>query len=256
MHLLLSARLGVASASDASTLAKIARDSDHIWSAVRSLATTTCLAPLMSVLSATPTHPAMVRLDHGVAETLAFRRDSAVWLAFRERGSWLTPMSDQMSAPMLMVRAVTPVTISTIPGERFLAIVSTHRQLAQSAMRLAVHEQELAVSRALRMSSCDVRARLLFVLAEFGRTQGKPAADGRLLISTPWTQQLLAEMIGTTPETLSRLLTSLQRQGIVHRQTPSTRGGLGCERGAERPRGVVQEGPIGTWQPLTPGGEA
>jgi CRP/FNR family cyclic AMP-dependent transcriptional regulator len=66
----------------------------------------------------------------------------------------------------------------------------------------------------------DVYGRLARVLIDLGRREGVPADEGVRIRERP-TQQDLAAMIGTTRETVSRVLSEFQRRGFVSMQGKS-----------------------------------
>lgn len=198
-------------------LTQLAEDSATLWDALSPLATIRRV-PAMRLLRLDPSLPVAARLESGFAQLLGAKGDGAICLAIRESGSWLTSIGGhEANVSATLVRLLTPSTIYTIPHSSVIDVVSARRELVKAAARLAVHEHAFVVSRALQLASCDVRARLLFVLGELGRVLGHRCGDA-VVVRLPWTQSVLADMVGTSPETLCRLLHLLERDGTVSRQ--------------------------------------
>lgn len=61
----------------------------------------------------------------------------------------------------------------------------------------------------------DVYGRVARVIVEMARDEGRRLRDGRIAFQRP-THQEIANRIGTTRETVTRMLKDIQRQGLIH----------------------------------------
>jgi CRP-like cAMP-binding protein len=61
----------------------------------------------------------------------------------------------------------------------------------------------------------DVYGRVARVIVEMAREEGRRLKDGRISFHRP-THQEIANRIGTTRETVTRMLKDIQRQGLIH----------------------------------------
>lgn len=96
----------------------------------------------------------------------------------------------------------------------FRALLAEHPELALKA--LAVMAERLAAShqRVLQLSAMPVEQRIAFTLLRLAEKLGREQ-DGGILIDTPLSRDDLADMTGTTPETVSRVISRLQAGGAV-----------------------------------------
>jgi CRP/FNR family transcriptional regulator len=67
----------------------------------------------------------------------------------------------------------------------------------------------------LNLSSDDVSTRLVKLLIRLGARYGKPASDADLLLDISLTHQEMADMIGTTRQSVSTTLNEFKRQGLL-----------------------------------------
>ncbi len=87
--------------------------------------------------------------------------------------------------------------------------------LAEMSMRLRRADEIIG-----NLALLDVYGRLARVLIDLARKEGTPTDEGILIRERP-TQQDLASMIGTSRETVSRVLSEYQRRGFVSMQGKS-----------------------------------
>ncbi|MGK2856798.1 MAG: Crp/Fnr family transcriptional regulator [Thermoanaerobaculia bacterium] len=85
----------------------------------------------------------------------------------------------------------------------------THRLLAEMSKRLRD-----ASSRIESLATMDVYGRLARYLLELAIDQGREAPDGYVAVTRP-THQAIANTIGTSRETVSRLIHELMEQGLL-----------------------------------------
>lgn len=119
-------------------------------------------------------------------------------------------------------QAQTPACIMSIRSEAFRQTLDEHPELALKILQVMGERLNAANRRVLQLSSMPVEKRIAFTLLDLGRKLGKQK-EGMLLIDVPLSRDDLAEMNGTTPETVSRTLSQLQTSGIIE----SGRGWVG-----------------------------
>ena len=110
--------------------------------------------------------------------------------------------------------ALTACVVTVVPGKTFLQLLSTIPRIGFNFIGvLSRHLVEMALDRgqASHKWSFD---RLVLTLLNLSKAHGKEA-EGKTGIALPLTHQILADMIGSSRETVSRHLARLQREGIV-----------------------------------------
>jgi CRP/FNR family transcriptional regulator, cyclic AMP receptor protein len=110
--------------------------------------------------------------------------------------------------------ATEPVELITIWRNDFLQIladnfVMTRKVLAEISKRL-----RSASSRIESLATMDVYGRLARFFLDLARDNGKAVDNGYVAVTRP-THQSIANMIGTSRETVSRLIHDLMRQGLL-----------------------------------------
>jgi CRP/FNR family transcriptional regulator, cyclic AMP receptor protein len=110
--------------------------------------------------------------------------------------------------------AIEPVELITIWRNDFLQIladnfVMTRKVLAEISKRL-----RSASSRIESLATMDVYGRLARFFLDLARENGKTVDNGYVAVTRP-THQSIANMIGTSRETVSRLIHDLMRQGLL-----------------------------------------
>ncbi len=111
--------------------------------------------------------------------------------------------------------AASPTRLLILNREDFLRLLAAHPGVAAGLLA--------ALSRRLRRTDqlvhdaafSDVRTRLLKVLLELGATKGKPGPEG-IVIASRLTQGDLADMVGTTRESVNKWLRHYERRGLIH----------------------------------------
>jgi CRP/FNR family transcriptional regulator len=110
--------------------------------------------------------------------------------------------------------AIKPTTACVIPRESFVEILRTspglcERFLAKLARELRISEEQL-----LTVANEPVRRRLARLLLLMLKAGGAPVRANSP-IPTAYRRNEMAQMIGTTPETLSRALRLMAGQGLI-----------------------------------------
>ena len=121
-----------------------------------------------------------------------------------------------VSASTTAVTAV-PSEVARIPASALGAHLQRDPQTALRLMKLMSQKLRDVESVASGLALCDVEERLRRTLVRLARRQarGTPGSDGWIIAPMP-TQSELARMVGSCRETVSRTLSAMGRNGLVH----------------------------------------
>jgi CRP/FNR family transcriptional regulator, nitrogen oxide reductase regulator len=111
-------------------------------------------------------------------------------------------------------QAQAPACILSIRSDSFRQVLDEHPELALRTLQVMGERLNAANHRVLRLSSMPVEKRIAFTLLELSKKLGRPK-EKMLLIDVPLSRDDLAEMTGTTPETVSRVMSQFQSSGII-----------------------------------------
>lgn len=111
-------------------------------------------------------------------------------------------------------QAQTDVKVLSVEGDTFQRIVQSYPSVAVTIIRVLAGRLEDAHEQMRQLAAERVERRLARVLLKLANQVGVSADEG-VRIDMPITRQDLAEMIGTTLETVSRTISRWRRQGIV-----------------------------------------
>ena len=114
--------------------------------------------------------------------------------------------------------AVGPSVVAVIPRDTFMRFVLSYPE-ACFRMTVALSEQYRWAQQEARFLAFGATstARLTHLLLDWSADRGEVPADG-VHIPSPFTQTELAQSIGTTRETVTRILGDLDRRGILERR--------------------------------------
>jgi CRP-like cAMP-binding protein len=111
-------------------------------------------------------------------------------------------------------QAQTTACILSIRSDDFRRLLDEYPELALKTLSVMVERLNAANRRVLQLSSMPADARIAFTLHSLGKKFGREKEIG-LLIDVPLSRDDLAEMAGTTPETVSRVVSQMQSNGIL-----------------------------------------
>ncbi|WP_238546125.1 Crp/Fnr family transcriptional regulator [Tumebacillus flagellatus] len=106
----------------------------------------------------------------------------------------------------------------TLSTERFRQLIESTPTLCLKLLAVIEQKYMELQARLAEMVMHDTRGRLVLMLIRLSRLHGEPAegAQGtRTRLNIPITNQELANMIGTSRETVNRTLNQLKRDGVV-----------------------------------------
>ena len=102
----------------------------------------------------------------------------------------------------------------TIPSEAFLELVRENQELAHRLLKKLAVETIETEGLILSRSMDHVRQRTARLLLKLVGTRLR-IVPGPVQIKLPWRREVMAELAGTTPETLSRTLHAFVAEGII-----------------------------------------
>ena len=102
----------------------------------------------------------------------------------------------------------------TITGEAFQKILQQYPQVSLSLLEIVSHRLHEAREIIHQLSATPVESRLAATLLKLADKLGEDH-DGELLIQLPLSRQDLADMIGATVETVSRIMSQFRKQKLI-----------------------------------------
>jgi CRP-like cAMP-binding protein len=113
------------------------------------------------------------------------------------------------------VVALSDVALLSLPREEFLAHLRRSPQTALNLLGEMAQRLRRANENIGSLALQDVEVRLVRMLARLAHDEGTLNPDGSLILRRRPTQQELANMIGSSRETVSRTLAAMARQGLT-----------------------------------------
>ena len=112
------------------------------------------------------------------------------------------------------VIAIEPLEVLTIWRTEFLQLLNENFSITRKILAEISRRLRTASDRIESLQTMDVNGRLARYLLELARKSGKTLANGYVAVTRP-THQSIANTIGTSRETVSRLIHDLMRQGLL-----------------------------------------
>jgi CRP/FNR family transcriptional regulator, cyclic AMP receptor protein len=112
------------------------------------------------------------------------------------------------------VVATEPLELMTIWRSDFLQILSENFSITRKVLAELSRRLRSASNRIESLATMDVYGRLARFFLDLARQNGKSLDNGYVAVHRP-THQAIANMIGTSRETVSRLIHDLMRQGLL-----------------------------------------
>jgi CRP/FNR family cyclic AMP-dependent transcriptional regulator len=112
------------------------------------------------------------------------------------------------------VVATEPLDLITIWRSDFLQILSENFDITKKVLAEISRRLRTASNRIESLATMDVYGRLARFFLDLARDQGKVLDNGYVAVTRP-THQAIANMIGTSRETVSRLIHDLMRQNLL-----------------------------------------
>ncbi|MGZ4778019.1 MAG: Crp/Fnr family transcriptional regulator [Thermoanaerobaculia bacterium] len=112
------------------------------------------------------------------------------------------------------VIAMEPLELVTIWRADFLTILAENFSITKKLLAVLSRRLRTASNRIESLATMDVYGRLARFFLDLAREHGKPLDNGYVSVTRP-THQAIANMIGTSRETVSRLIHDLMKQNLL-----------------------------------------
>jgi len=112
-------------------------------------------------------------------------------------------------------QALTHCCALSITVEEFKRVLTLSPQLMLKTLHILSERAQLANERFLQAGTMPVKQRVARTLVSLARKMGKQTKD-YLLIDVPLTRADIADMVGATQESVSRVLSQLHDEGIIY----------------------------------------
>ena len=103
----------------------------------------------------------------------------------------------------------------TISADAFRELMAAHPKIALAVLDMTADRLQAAREMVRQLSTQPADERIAAVLLKLAEKLGEPHEEG-VLIQTPLSREDLAQMTGTTPETVSRVLSQFQKDGLIN----------------------------------------
>jgi len=112
-------------------------------------------------------------------------------------------------------QAVSPTTLCFFPAKDFQALLNASPALGMEVTRRLAQDAGQAEEALLRSSTLPVRVRMAHLLLALKERYGQGLDDGTLRLVLPLSRQDIADLLGTRPETVARVIHSLEIDGVT-----------------------------------------
>jgi len=111
--------------------------------------------------------------------------------------------------------AVEETELLTLQRVDFQSVLTDNRSITSALIKVLTSRLRRANHQISTLALLDVYGRVARVILDMAREEGKRLKDGRIAFRRA-THQEIANRIGTTRETVTRMLKDLERQGLIH----------------------------------------
>jgi CRP-like cAMP-binding protein len=115
-------------------------------------------------------------------------------------------------------RVLQDALIRVISRAEFLRLLQSSPQFCLEVIKGLALQMLSLEEKLTQFMELPAHQRLLKVLAQLAQHYGRSSGEGFIEIDIPITNLYLAEQVGVTPETLSSLLSTLKRKGLLKRK--------------------------------------
>lgn len=140
-------------------------------------------------------------------------REVLLWFCFPGDIFGLTEMVHG-GGRKVYARACTPVELLSVPREAFKAFLAQHPSAAMLVMDVLSHRVRALSQLVQGLITDDVPQRLMQLLNRLSSAYGRPADKG-VCVDIVLTHQEMANMIGTSRQSITSTLNALKRLGLV-----------------------------------------
>jgi CRP/FNR family transcriptional regulator len=106
-------------------------------------------------------------------------------------------------------------TLITVPISKFEAVLIENPELCIKVFRVLGEKIVDLQNRLEEQILNNTYEQIIKLLIRIGQKHGKELEDGRILLKSEFTNKDLANMIGTTRETISRTLTKMKKDELI-----------------------------------------
>jgi len=159
-------------------------------------------------------------INRGLLKLVRMEREGhEIIIDLRPRG-WLLGMAAVITRQQHPVTAITlsESVVQRIPAAAFNNLLRTNTQFSAHVHQMQSHEAIDHITHMALISCLPAQERLADLLWELAHALELPTSSGEVLLRLPLKHWELAQLIGVTPEYLSRLLKKMQGDGILRQQ--------------------------------------
>ena len=156
-------------------------------------------------------------INRGLLKLVRMEREGhELIIDLRPRG-WLLGTAAVITKRQHPVTAITlsESVVQRIPAAVFNNLLETNTQFSAQVHQMQSHEAIDHITHMAVISCLPAEERLAGLLWELAHALELPTSSGEVLLRLPLKHWELAQLIGVTPEYVSRLLKKMQRAGIV-----------------------------------------
>jgi CRP-like cAMP-binding protein len=140
-------------------------------------------------------------------------------VGLRSKGSFLGSSSLIVQEPHPVTAiTVTSCSLICIPADIFLRLARTDEQFCWHIHQAHSREVHQHVSQLLTLRCLSARQRFERLLLQFSLSMPSLERQASIKIRLPLKQWEIAQLIGITPEHLSRVLKQIKQEGIIHEE--------------------------------------
>lgn len=104
--------------------------------------------------------------------------------------------------------------ICFLDGAIFLKLIGSSTKTALNLMKLMATNMQTLENQLISMARKSIRERFIELLAQLSTQHGQPCADGTI-ITIHLTRDEMADLIGTSHESVTRLLSDCKQEGLI-----------------------------------------
>lgn len=133
-------------------------------------------------------------------------------------GSSMVGLVDAMSTARVhtsSAEVLTPITACTIDARALDRLLRSSPEIASVIASTLSAEVVQLVRDRMALLPMSIRRRMLKTIYDLREPCGTTREDGSLVVTLPFSRRVLASLIGTTPESVSRSAQELKRSGLV-----------------------------------------
>ncbi len=157
-------------------------------------------------------------VERGLVKLIRVAKDGEeLIIGLQSKGSFLGAASLIVQEPHPVTAVtVTSCTLSCIPAEIFLRLAKVDEQLGWHIHRFHSNEVHHQASRLIALMCLSARQRFERLLLQFFSLMPPQGKQAPMKIRLPLKHWEIAQLIGISPEHLSRVLKQIKQEGIIH----------------------------------------